>query len=70
MVAAGAVATAAQAAAVAAAAQAAVAAVAVAGEARRRPVEEVGAGLQKAAELQQLVAGAGASRPWVEPERG
>jgi hypothetical protein len=57
------------AAAVAAAAVAAAAVVAVVAAARRRPVGGVGAGLQKAAGSQQLVAGAGASRPWVEPER-
>ena len=66
MVAAAAVGVAAAAVAVAVAAAAAVAAAV----ARRRPVGEVGAGLQKAAGSQQLVAGAGASRPWAEPARG
>jgi hypothetical protein len=44
-------------------------AVAVAVVARRRPVGEVGAGPQKAAESQQLVAGARVSPPWVERAR-
>ncbi len=52
------------------AAAAAVAEVAEVAGARRPPAGEVEAGLQKAAESQQLGAGAGASRPWVEPARG
>jgi hypothetical protein len=48
----------------------AVAVVAEVEVARRRPVGEVGAGLQKAAGSQQLVAGTAASLPWVEPARG
>jgi hypothetical protein len=38
--------------------------------ARRPPAGEVEAGLQEAAASQQLVAGAGAILPWVEPARG
>jgi hypothetical protein len=38
--------------------------------ARRRPGGEMGAGLQKAAGSQQLVAGAGARPPWVERAQG
>jgi hypothetical protein len=48
----------------------AVAVVAVAVVARRPTAGEVEAGLQKAAGSQQLGAGAGASRPLVEPARG
>jgi hypothetical protein len=38
--------------------------------ARRRPVGEMGAGLQKAAGSQQLEAGLGARPPWAERARG